>query len=279
MSAWRASFAVAVILTLAGLAVTWETSRQPSILLATTTSTRDSGLLDYLLPYFQTDRGIEVRYVAVGTGQSLDMGRRGDADVVLVHAPAAELKFMAEGEGLCRSPVMHNEFIIVGPSSDPAGVRGLTNATEAFRRIYANGSTFISRGDNSGTNIMEMTIWSWAGVHPSVENDTWYKESGQGMGATLEMASQLGGYALTDDGTFLVRSASLDLEMDVRHDPPLQNFYSVIPVNPQPHSNVLLSGALAFAKWIVSERGQTLIAQYTVGGEQPFHPDGEDRCA
>lgn len=262
----------------ASLAVTWENARAPSILLSTTTSTRDSGLLDYLIPFFRRDTGIEVRYIAVGTGQALDTARRGDADVVLVHAPAAELKFMAEGEGLCRSPVMQNEFVVVGPPSDPAGIRGLTNATEAFRRIYANDSVFISRGDNSGTHIMELRIWSWVGYTLTTANNPWYTESGQGMGATLEMASQLRGYTLTDDGTFLVRSGSLNLEIDVRHDPPLQNYYSVIPVNPSQHPSVFVDGAVAFAKWMVSPRGQGLIAGYSVGGQQPFHPDGQDRC-
>jgi len=278
VAAWRIAAVLAGILVLAGLAVTWGSVRAPSVLLATTTSTRDSGLLDYLLSHFLEDEGISVRYVAVGTGQALDAGRRGDADVVLVHAPVAELAFMAEGHGLCRSPVMRNEFVVVGPTSDPAGVRGLTNATEAFRRIYGSESLFISRGDNSGTHIMERQIWSWVGIQPTASRDPWYKESGQGMGPTLIMASELGAYTLADDGTFFVRASSLALEIVVSSDPPLQNPYSVIPANPSRHPGVFLAGAVAFAKWIVSERGQSLIASYTVDGHQPFHPTGEDRC-
>lgn len=277
VAAWRIASVLAGILVLAGLAITWENVRVPSVLLATTTSTRDSGLLDYLLSHFLEDSGISVRYIAVGTGQALDAGRRGDADVVLVHAPVAELTFMAEGHGLCRSPVMRNEFVVVGPRSDPAGIRGLTNATEAFRRIYGSESPFVSRGDNSGTHLMEKLIWSWVGVQPT-SSDPWYKESGQGMGPTLIMASELGAYTLTDDGTFFVRVSSLALEIDVSTDPPLQNHYSVIPADPSRHPGVFVAGAVSFAKWIVSARGQTLIASYTIGGHQPFHPTGEDQC-
>ena len=278
MAAWRVAFLIAVLFILAGVAATVSVPTGSTILLATTTSTRDSGLLDYLLPVFSQETGIGVRFVAVGTGLALDMGRRGDADVLLVHAPAAELAFMAEGQGLCRSRVMRNQFIVVGPASDPAGVHGLANATIAFGRILSARSIFVSRGDNSGTHIMERTIWSWVGYQPGPSTDPWYRETGQGMAATLELASQLEGYTLTDDGTFLVRRPTLSLDIDVTNDPPLQNFYSVIPVNPGRHPDVNWQFAVAFAEWLVSARGQTLIRDYVVGGEQPFHPEGLDGC-
>ncbi len=275
---WRVAFVVAALLILAGLALSINLQPRSYIFLATTTSARDSGLLDYLIPSFEGDTGTGVRYLAVGTGQALDLGRRGDADVVLVHAPSAELAFMAEGQGRCRSPVMYNEFVVVGPSEDPASIGGLTNATVAFSRILSAHALFISRGDNSGTHLMERTIWSWVGYAPSTANDTWYKESGQGMAATLDLASQLRAYALSDDGTFLVHSGSLGLSILVWHDPPLRNFYSVIPVNPGAHPGVFAEGALRWAKWLTSSRGQGLIANYMVGGQQPFHPNGQDLC-
>jgi tungstate transport system substrate-binding protein len=279
VTVWRAAFVLSALLIAAGMAVSIDLQPRSFIVLATTTSARDSGLLDYLIPYFQSDTAIGVRYTAVGTGQALDLGRRGDADVVLVHAPSAELAFMAAGQGLCRSPVMMNQFVVVGPNqSDPAGILGLTNATIAFERIRTTHSLFISRGDNSGTNIIEKTIWSWVGYMPSTTNDTWYKESGQGMAATLDIASQLVAYTLSDDGTFLVHSANLELRIDVQHDPALRNFYSVIPVNPSVHPNIFVAGALRFAKWLTSARGQSLIGNYTAGGVRPFQPDGQDLC-
>ena len=278
MTVWRLAFLTAGLLIFAGVSLSIDLQPRSYIVLATTTSARDSGLLDYLIPYFQGETGIGVRYTAVGTGQALDLGRRGDADVVLVHAPTAELAFMAEGQGLCRSPVMFNEFIVVGPPSDPARINGLSNATVAFAQIASARALFFSRGDNSGTNIMEKTIWSWVGYTPSVATDPWYRETGQGMGATLDIASQLGGYTFSDDGTFLVHRAVLDLAIDVSHDPALRNSYSVIPVNASLHPNVFVPGALEFARWLTSPRGQALIGAYTVGGQQPFHTDGEDRC-
>ena len=278
MTLWRVAFVIAALLIVAGVSISINLQPRASPLLATTTSARDSGLLDYLLPFFLHDTGIGVRYTAVGTGQALDYGRRGDADVVLVHAPSAELAFMAENQGLCRSPVMFNEFIIVGPPTDPARIAGMPNATDAFARIRSTASLFFSRGDNSGTHIMEKTIWSWVGYVPSVQTDPWYRETGQGMSATLTIASEQGGYTLSDDGTFLVHRSTLDLAIDVGTDPVLRNFYSVIPVNPLLHPSVFAAGALDFARWLVGPRGQGLIAAYTVGGQQPFHPNGEDRC-
>jgi len=278
MTALRAAFVVALLLILAGLAVTWSAPSSANVTVATTTSARDSGLLDYLLPFFSEETGIGVRYVAVGTGQALDMGRRGDADVVIVHSPIEEAVFLAEGHGLCRSVVMQNEFLVVGPPSDPAGIRGLDNATVALGRILAVRAPFVSRGDNSGTHLLERRIWSWVGYQPTPVAEPWYREAGQGMAATLQIASELEGYTLTDSGTYAVYRTSLRLEIDVKNDPPLQNYYSVIPVNPVIHPGTNVDGAVALAKWLVSPRGQALIAGYEVNGQPIFHPIGQDGC-
>lgn len=275
---WRAAFVVAILLVLAGLAATWSAPPGSYLTLATTTSARDSGLLEHLLPMFSGETGIGVRYVAVGTGLALDMARRGDADVVLVHSPPDEAVFMEEGHGYCRSVVMKNEFLVVGPPSDPAGIRGLDNATVALGRILALREVFVSRGDNSGTHALERRIWSWVGYQPAPGTDPWYRETGQGMATTLEVASELEGYTLTDSGTFLVRRTSLRLDVDVKNDPPLQNYYSVIPVDPALHPGVNHRGALALADWLVSTRGQSLIAGFVVEGEQAFVPIGQDGC-
>jgi len=264
---------VAVALVLAGCTISLQAHPPSSIILATTTSTRDTGLLDYLDPLFQIDTGIQVRYVAVGTGQALDMARRGDADVAMVHAPSLEVPFMEQGEGLCRSAVMYNRFLIVGPASDPAGIRGLTNATEAFRRIGQTNSTFISRGDQSGTNVKELALWALVGYAPSPTNDSWYLETGQGMGATLTVASEKRAYTLSDDGTFYALQATLSLEILVSGDPILFNPYHVIVVNPAQHPSVNADAALEYAHWLVSPRGQALIADYEIGGHTLFTPD------
>ncbi len=264
---------VAVLLVLAGGTFSLGAHPPTSIILATTTSTRDTGLLDYLDPLFQIDTGIQVQYVAVGTGQALDMARRGDADVAMVHAPSLEEVFMAQGEGLCRSAVMYNRFLIVGPASDPAGIRGLTNATQAFRRIWQTNSTFISRADRSGTNVKELAIWALVGYTPSPGNDSWYIETGQGDAASLSVASEKGGYMLTDDGTFYALEASLHLQILVSGAPFLFNPYHVIVVNPGLHPGVNADAALQYARWLVSSRGQTLISDYEVGGHRLFTPD------
>jgi len=274
----RMAFLVAGVLVLAGLVSSVGSHTRSYVLLSTTTSTRDTGLLDYLLPRFTEDTGIDVRYVAFGTGVALDMARRGDVDAVLVHAPSLELAFMAEGHGLCRSPVMYNEFLLVGPPSDPAGIRGLGNATEAFRRILTTRSPFVSRGDNSGTNVLERSLWALVGYEPNAKDDPWYIESGQGMGMTLAIASEKGAYTLTDEGTFAAQRFALNLEVDVRGDPALLNHYHVIVVNPARHPAVNRDGALDFAHWTVSDRGQSLIAGYEVGGQTLFHPEGQDLC-
>ena len=270
---WRIAVGVAILLIVAGLGISSQSRPRTSIILATTTSTRDTGLLDYLDPLFQIDTGIQVQYVAVGTGQALDMARRGDADVTMVHAPSLEIPFMQQGEGLCRSAVMYNRFLVVGPSSDPAGIRGLTNATEAFQRIWETNSTFVSRADESGTNVKELQLWARVGHTPSHLNDTWYVETGQGMAATLTVASEKGAYTLTDDGTFYALQATLNLEILVSGDPFLFNQYHVIVVNPTRHPNVNVNAALEYAHWLVSARTQALIADYEVGGHRLFTPD------
>ncbi len=273
VSKWRFALLAATLLAFAGLAITVSSRPPVSLILATTTSTRDTGLLDYLDPLFQADTGIQVQYVAVGTGLALDMARRGDADAAMVHAPSLEEAFMEQGHGLCRSPLMYNRFLIVGPASDPAGVAGLTNATEGFRRIWQSNSTFVSRGDNSGTHVKEKEIWARVGYTPSPANDSWYLESGQGMGATLTLASEKGAYALADDGTFYALLASLNLEAGVQGDPILANHYHIIVVSPADHPNVRVDAALAYARWLTSERGLALIAGFEVNGHRLFTPE------
>lgn len=244
------------------------------ILMATTTSTRDTGLLPYLLPRFTRDTGIEVRYVAVGTGQALDAGRRGDADVVMVHAPRLEAMFMAAGDGLCRNPIMYNRFVIVGPAADPAAVRNATDASDAFSRIYDASARFESRGDNSGTHNKELELWATIDLNASTFGE-WYERTEQGMGATLTIANERGAYTLSDDGTWYAREATvpyLSLAYD-RPDPILRNPYSVIPVHPASHPGVKSAHAVEFARWLASPRGQSLIAAFTVAGHVIFTPN------
>jgi len=249
------------------------------ILMATTTSTRDTGLLPYLLPEFTRDTGIEVRYLAVGTGQALDAGRRGDADVVMVHSPPLEDAFMAAGEGLCRNLVMYNRFVIVGPALDPAGVRGATNATDAFHRIYNDTARFESRDDNSGTHNKERELWADLGLDPSTFGP-WYEKTEQGMGATLTLAEERDAYTLSDDGTWYARVTTLP-HLALLYDRPddiLRNQYSVIPVNPAVHPGVKSEHAVVFAQWLVGTRGQSLIAAFTVNGHPIFTPNGVGVC-
>lgn len=270
---WRIALVVAVVLIVAGLAASVQTRPATTLVLATTTSTRDTGLLDYLDPLFAAETGIQVQYVAVGTGLALDMAARGDSDVAMVHAPSLEEAFMAQGHGLCRSAVMYNRFLIVGPASDPAGVSGLRNATLAFQTIRQTDSTFISRGDNSGTNVKEKAIWGQVGYTPSPANDSWYLETGQGMGATLTVASEKHAYTLTDDGTYYALQSSLDLQILVAGDPFLFNQYHIIVVSPSQHANVKVDAALEYAHWLVSPRGQALIGGYEIGGHRLFTPN------
>jgi len=247
----------------------------PRLILATTTSTYDSGLLDYLLPAFEEGTGIQVDVVAVGTGQALEMGRNGDADVLLVHAPAREEAFVAEGHGVDRRPVMHNDFVVVGPEEDPASIAGMTDAAAAFARIAGAQATFVSRGDDSGTHTKERSIWEAAGVTPGGD---WYVSAGQGMGAVLTMAEELGGYTLTDRGTYLSRLAEgYSLPVLVEGDPLLFNPYHVMAVSPQAHPGVNYEAAVRFIEWLTSPETQDRIAAFThPGAGQPlFYPDAE----
>jgi len=230
-------------------------------------------LLDYILPDFEEKTGIEVDVIAVGTGQALEMGRAGDADVVLVHSRAAEDQFVAEGHGTERYDVMYNDFIIIGPPSDPAGISGMESAAEAFARIAETESIFVSRGDESGTHNKELAIWKEAGIEPSGD---WYQSAGQGMGAVITIANEQQGYTLSDRATFVAFDAEgLELVILVEGDPILFNPYGVIPVNPETHPGVNYEAAQQFAEWITSLETQELIASFEVNGMQLFIPDSE----
>jgi tungstate transport system substrate-binding protein len=246
-----------------------------TVILATTTSTQDSGLLDVLIPLFETESGYKVQTVAVGTGQALQMGEEGNADVLLVHAPKSEEEFMSNGFGKDRAAVMHNDFIIVGPETDPADVRSAFDSLEALKKIYESGSTFISRGDDSGTHKKELDVWKKAELDP--QNQTWYLETGQGMGATLTVASEKGGYTLTDRGTFLSQEANLSLVLILEGDPPLLNPYHVITVNPEKWPKVNYEGAMAFYNFIISPEAQKVISEFGVDtyGQPLFFPDAK----
>lgn len=231
----------------------------PNLILATTTSTQDSGLLDVLVPAFEESSGYTVKTIAVGTGQALTMGREGDADVLMVHAPSKEEAFVSEGFGTDRRLMAHNYFLVVGPKSDPAGVASATTAAEAFAKIAASASTFVSRGDGSGTETKEKAIWEQAGITP--EGD-WYIQSGQGMSATLQITSQKQGYTLTDDATFLSNSDVLELASLVEGDPFLLNIYHVMAVDPAKWPEVNAEGATEFEDFVTSAEGQELIGSF-----------------
>jgi len=243
------------------------------ITVASTTSTEQSGLFGYLLPIFEKDTGIQVRVVALGTGQALDLARRGDADVVFVHDQAAEEKFLAEGFGVKRFPVMYNDFVIVGPKSDPAKVAGSKDVLDALRKIAASQSPFVSRGDKSGTHAAELRYWKDAGVDLEAKKGPWYKDTGSGMGPTLNTASAMNGYALTDRGTWLSFKNRGDLVVLVEGDKRLFNQYGVMLVNPAKHPHVKKEPGQQFVDWIVSPKGQQAIAGYRIGGEQLFFPN------
>lgn len=244
------------------------------ITVASTTSTRDSGLLAYLLPLFEAKTGIEVRVVAVGTGRALKLGEHGDADVVLVHARAAEDRFMAAGYGLLRRDVMYNDFVIVGPKADPAGIHGVKRATHAFRQLATRKATFLSRGDDSGTHKAERRIWKAAGIDPTPASGTWYRETGNGMGATLNTAAELDAYTLVDRGTWLSFRNRRDLVIEVEGDPPLHNPYGIMIVNPKLHPSVKVDASRKFVDWITSAEGRKAINAFHVDGQQLFHATG-----
>jgi tungstate transport system substrate-binding protein len=238
--------------------------------LATTTSTDNSGLLKVLLPQYEARFHQRVQVIAVGTGKALKLGENGDADVLLVHAPALEEAFVAAGHGVDRRAVMHNDFVLAGPESDPAGVRGMTDVVAAFARIAERRAKFISRGDESGTHQMEKSYWAAAGLKPE---GAWYVSSGQGMGEVLTMASELQGYTLSDRGTYAAYRARGGLRIEVSGDARMFNPYHVIAVNPAKYPDINYRGAEQFADWITSPEGQQAIAAFKVGGEQLFFPD------
>jgi len=252
-----------------------ERARRP-VLLATTTSLQDSGLLDMLVPLFEKKTGYRVKTIAVGTGQALAIGARGDADLVLVHAPELEERYMAQGSFTNRRLVMHNDFVIVGPPDDPAKVRGVKKAILAFRRIAKAKARFVSRGDGSGTHFLERKLWEEAGLEPS---GPWYLQSGQGMGATLLLAAQKGGYTLSDRGTFLAFSRRIRLVRLLEGDPRLVNPYHVMEVNPERFPGVNPGGARAFADFLLSPEAQGIIGTFGVEryGRPLFFPDAGDR--
>jgi len=249
-----------------------QTPANSNLILATTTSTQDSGLLDELIPLFETETGYTVQTVAVGSGQALKMGQEGNADVLLVHAPAAEVRFMENGSGKDRALVMHNDFVIVGPVEDPAGVRG-KSALEALTVIHARAARFVSRGDESGTHQAELNLWKEAGLDP--RGQAWYLESGQGMGATLMIASEKMAYTLADRGTYLASQNNLQLEVLVEGDRALLNVYHVITVNPAKWPDVNYGGAVAFLDFITGPSAQQVIAEFGVErfGQPLFFPD------
>jgi tungstate transport system substrate-binding protein len=245
----------------------------PYITVASTTSTENSGLFSYLLPAFTEESGIEVRVVAVGTGQAIRIAMNGDADVLFVHHPASEEQFVAEGYGVKRYPVMHNDFLIVGPRADPADIRGMTDAAAALATIAQSGQPFASRGDDSGTHKKEMSLWTAAGVDPTIASGSWYRETGSGMGATLNTASGMDAYALTDRGTWIKFGNKGNLEVLVEGDPRLFNPYGVILVNPDRFPHVKAEEGQQFIDWLTSETGQQRIAAYRIDGQPAFFPD------
>ena len=245
----------------------------PFILLQSTTSTKNSGLFDHLLPQFTAATGIDVRVVAVGTGQAIRNASNGDGDVLLVHAKAAEEAFVAEGHGLARADVMYNDFVIVGKDIDPAGIAGMTDVTEALRRIAETRAPFVSRADDSGTHKAEMQLWAAAGVDPVPSSGDWYFEAGQGMGATLNMATAIGAYVLTDRATWISFGYKGLHNVLVEGDARLFNQYGIIAVNPARHPNVKADLAAQFVDWILSPEGQGAIGTYKVDGQQLFFPN------
>lgn len=243
------------------------------VILATTTSTQDSGLLDVLVPLFEKQTGYRIKTIAVGTGEALAMGRRGDADVVLAHAPELEKQSIEGGFTIHRRLVMHNDFLIVGPDTDPAGIHGTRDAAAALTKIAQTEATFVSRGDNSGTHFLEKKLWAKSGIEPS---GSWYLESGQGMGATLMVASEKEAYTLTDRGTFLAFKGKIGLRAAVEGDPVLLNLYSVMEVNPERFERANHAGAKAFSDFLLSEKAQKIMEKFGVDkyGEPLFFPDG-----
>ncbi|MBN8532739.1 MAG: substrate-binding domain-containing protein [Rhizobiales bacterium] len=268
------------LVALAALPVVLRTAQAANPLkLVSTTSTQDSGLLRDLLPRFQADTGIQVRAISLGTGQALEVARRGDVDLVLVHARSEEEAFVAQGYGLWRRPVMYNDFVIVGPRHDPAGIAGLADAIAAFDRIRSSGQVFISRGDRSGTHLMELEIWRSLSVNPDILDKTRYRPIGQGQGAALAIAGELNAYLLVDRGTWIAFRNKRELALLCEGSRALRNQYGVIPVHPARHPHVHSREALIFADWITGARGQQAISDFRIDGQQLFFPNSGEAGA
>ncbi|HEY6241049.1 MAG TPA: extracellular solute-binding protein [Burkholderiales bacterium] len=264
-----------LLLSVALLAALPALAQEKFIVAASTTSTEQSGLFGHILPVFQKKTGIQVRVVALGTGQALDLARRGDADVVFVHARSAEEKFLAEGEGVQRFDVMYNDFVLIGPKSDPAKISGGKDILEGLKRIKTAGAPFVSRGDRSGTHIAELDLWKLAGIDIATEKGPWYRDTGQGMGPALNTASAMNGYILSDRGTWISFKNRGDLAIAVEGDKRLFNQYGVMLVSPAKHPNVKKDLGQAFVDWVISPEGQKAIAEYKIGGEQLFFPNAK----
>jgi tungstate transport system substrate-binding protein len=272
---WVIVLGIVTLLLISGMAPAQ--AQQKTIILSTTTSTQDSGLLDVLIPIFEKKTGYFVKTIAVGSGQAMAMGQKGEADVLLVHSPAAEKKFVAEGYGINRRIIMHNDFVIVGPPADSAKIKGVKSASEAFKNIASAQTLFLSRSDKSGTHVKEMDIWKAAGIKP--EGEKWYQQTGLGMGQTLNVAAEKKGYTLTDRGTYLALKKNLGLDILVEGDAILLNVYHVIEVNPAKWPKVNAPGGKAFADFMVSKETQEIIRTFGVDkfGSPLFFPDAGKR--
>lgn len=269
------SFATGLIAAGIGLAVSLPAFAEDFIIVQSTTSTQNSGLLDAILPTFEEKTGIDVRVVAVGTGQALKNAANGDGDVLLVHAKPSEEKFVADGNGVERFDVMYNDFVIVGPKSDPAGIKGMTDATGALQKIANSKSVFASRGDDSGTHKKEKALWKLAEVNATDASGNWYRETGSGMGATLNAAAGMDAYTISDRATWLAFENKANLEILTQGDDRLFNQYGVILVNPEKHPTVKAKFGQTFIDWLTGEEGQKSIASFKVGGEQLFFPNAK----
>ncbi len=263
----------ALLVAFAALSVFAVQAQQKFIVVASTTSTEQSGLFGHILRIFEKETGIQVRVVALGTGQALDMARRGDADVVFVHAKSAEEKFLAEGHGVKRLPVMYNDFVLIGPKSDPAKVAGSKDILDALKKIQAAQAPFVSRGDRSGTHIAELELWKAAGVDLDKAKGPWYRDTGQGMGPALNTAASMNAYLLADRGTWIAFKNRGDLAILVEGDKRLYNQYGVMLVNPDKHPTVKKDLGQVFVDWVVSPEGQRAIADYKIDGQQLFFPN------
>jgi tungstate transport system substrate-binding protein len=274
----RNLIAAVTLVAAVGIATHPASAQDRSIVVASTTSTQDSGLFEYLLPLYKKKTGVVVKVIAQGTGQALDTGRRGDADVVFVHAKSAELRFLAEGQGVRRYPVMYNDFVLIGPKSDPAGIKGVKDVAEAFQVIKAKQAPFISRGDRSGTHIAELQLWNDSGIDIEKDKGPWYKAIGQGMGAALNTADAANAHVLSDRGTWIHFKNKGDLQILVEGDKRMFNQYGVMLVNPDKHPDVKKELGQQFVDYLVSPQGQKDIADYKIDGVQ-LYPNADDAGA